>query len=126
MNEITSFSTMILHDKRINLGLSCNEYCVADLIDHYSDDGSWCELSRQEIADMMGISKQTIIKILSSLLKQELIIINTQKKITSSERWKKIFDSPEEKNEERIYEVEKVSTFMSPWRPAIAFKPFQS
>ena len=116
---------MILHDKRINLGLSCNEYCVADLIDHYSD-GSWCELSRQEIADMMGISKQTIIKILSSLLKQELININTQKQLSSSERWKKIFDSPEEKNEERIYEVEKVSTFMSPWRPAIAFKPFQS
>jgi DNA-binding transcriptional regulator LsrR (DeoR family) len=91
MSEITSFSTMILHDKRNSLGLSCNEYCVADLIDHYSEADGWCDLSRQDIADMMGISKQSIIKILSSLLKQELVNINANKKLSSSERWKKYF-----------------------------------
>jgi len=33
MEETNSFSTIIVHEVRLKLGLSCNEYCVVDLID---------------------------------------------------------------------------------------------
>lgn len=92
--------TIIYHDIRINLNLTSNEYCVLDLIHRSSQtkgsDG-WCSLSRQKLSDYLGLSKQTIITIVESLIKRRLVVKNhITKRIKAcdaySEFWKNKFN----------------------------------
>jgi len=136
MEETNSFSTIIVHEVRLKLGLSCNEYCVVDLIDWSMEETGWCELSRQDIATMMGLSKQAMVKILDRLLKDALIYKSGQtRKLCSTDLWKDHFakspkiittmpDLTPGKDEQLFVNNEKPSNFIDTWRPARVFIPF--
>ena len=75
--------TTIIHPLRKSLNISCNEYCVLDTIYHLSNNskyGGWCIKSRQNIADDLDLSKQTVITIIDNLEKKGLILKNEDTK----------------------------------------------
>jgi len=82
--------TTILHEGRISLGLSVNEYCVADSIHKLSHSSrySWCEMKRQEMASFHGLTGRTIINICNRLLKKEIIEKDPRTKfLRTTEKW---------------------------------------
>lgn len=69
--------TNIIHPLRKAMNLSCNEYCVLDTIYHLSnnfDYGGWCIKSKQNIANDLDLSKQTVITIIDTLVKKGLVV----------------------------------------------------
>ncbi len=77
--------TTILHNVRIELKLSVNEYCVADMIYHLSNNpeskiNGWCYAGKQTIADILNISKATIHQIINRLIKIGLVVRDTETK----------------------------------------------
>lgn len=70
--------TTIIHTVRINLDLSCNEYCVADMIYHLSNNPvskiqGWCFAAKETLGEYMGMSKQSIHNLLNTLIDKGLI-----------------------------------------------------
>lgn len=70
--------TTILHPVRKQLGITLNEYCIADVIYHLSHNGDnpspgWCFASKQHIAQVLDISKRWVIKSIDSLERTGLI-----------------------------------------------------
>lgn len=75
--------TVIKHDVRIALQLSCNDYCVLDLIDRLGENvGGWCFASRSKMGEMLGFTKVTILSIIQNLVAKELIEIDPKSKFT--------------------------------------------
>jgi hypothetical protein len=67
--------TTIQHEFRKQNSLSCNEYVLADMIYQLAvNPGSkvtgWCYMSRNEIADNLGVSKQSVLNIINGLIKK--------------------------------------------------------
>jgi len=86
--------TVIHHDVRLKMGLSCNEYCVGDLIFRLSNgtDDGWCFASRSKLGEMMGLSKPSIITILSILIKLDLVECHPKTKdLRVTKTWSKFF-----------------------------------
>ncbi len=85
--------TTIIHDARISLGLSMNDYCIADCIYHYSNNPKsptpgWCFASKQHIADQIGITKSWAIKSISLLEKKGLVEKSLDGRlIKTTEKW---------------------------------------
>lgn len=79
-------STLINHDVRLKLGLSCNEFCVADFI------SSGEHITRQQLADRLGLSKQSVIKIINKLVELEIVNKNEKGRLCISEKWMKSFN----------------------------------
>lgn len=75
MNEI-SFTT-INHVARKNLGLSMNEYAVADLIYHLANNpknpSQWCYASKQTIRTILDLSEKTVYLIINRLINLNLV-----------------------------------------------------
>jgi hypothetical protein len=70
--------TLILHQIRKQLGLSLMEYCIADSIYHLSNNPNnkiqgWCYAPKENIADFLGTTRQTIFDNLNKLIKKGLI-----------------------------------------------------
>lgn len=71
--------TTIIHPIRKSLLLSCNEYCVLDMVYQLSNNrehNGWCWASKQYIAESLDLSKQSILNILNALELKGLIIRN--------------------------------------------------
>lgn len=86
------YFTTILHHVRKSYKLSCNEYCVVELIFYKSNDPKskmigWCTISRQQIADELDLSRQTIISILHKLKEKGLIEENELNFLKTTEIW---------------------------------------
>ena len=87
--------TTIIHNIRIEIGLSCNEYCVADIIYHLSNNPSnkikgWCYASKETLAKFMGITKQAIHQIINRLIEIGLIYKDKETKyLQTTELWYK-------------------------------------
>lgn len=78
MNKEQPIYTTIFHKTRINLDLTCNEYCVADTIFCLSNNPSskvsgWCYASKETIGGFLGITKQCVHQIINKLLEKGLI-----------------------------------------------------
>lgn len=68
--------TIINHTARIKLGLTANEYIIADLIYNLSNNPShtgWCYASKKTLGEMVGITEQSVHTILNKLAMKELI-----------------------------------------------------
>lgn len=70
--------TIINHEARIKFGLTINEYAVADLIYHLSNNPKsevpgWCYASKEKIAELLGLTKRGINKIIQKLVEKKLI-----------------------------------------------------
>lgn len=76
-NNIPKYTT-ILHKARIELNLTCNEYCLADIIYHLSNNPNskilgWCYASKEQLAMYLGISKQAIHSLINTLISKNII-----------------------------------------------------
>lgn len=91
MDKITY--TTILHSARENLGITTNEYCVADIIYHLSNNPKskiqgWCYASRQTIGKFIGVTKQSIFSTIKRLEKKNIIEKDDETKyLRTTEKW---------------------------------------
>jgi hypothetical protein len=81
--------TTILHDKRELLGLSLVEYCIADSIHKLSNNATheWCEVTRENLGDFVGVSKRTAITAINKLADLGLVKLNDQGKCRTTKKW---------------------------------------
>ena len=73
--------TTIFHEVRKQFNLSCNEYCVADVIRGLSGNTDstvpgWCNASRSYLARELDLSRQSIITIVKTLVDKKLIEVD--------------------------------------------------
>lgn len=119
MSITNTFTTTICHRTRKELNLTCNEYCICDLANQQAEvaiNNGWCQLSRSEIADMMGISKQAVIKLIGKLIRVGILVKEANGSIKTSAIWNgKFHQSPMP----AIEEPKKGSTFVEIWTPSI-------
>jgi MarR family len=90
--EILSY-TLVLHSAREKLGITLNEYAVADLIYHLAnnpknDFHGWCYASKEALGDFVGIDRATVFRIIDRLIEKGIIIRNPETKyLQASELW---------------------------------------
>lgn len=74
MNREVRYTT-IQHEPRLKLGLSNNDYCIADSIFHLSNhpDHRICEKSLPELAAFIGVERRTLVNITKKLGQLNLI-----------------------------------------------------
>jgi hypothetical protein len=89
-NKNISF-TIVHHAARIKLGLSLNDYCVADTIYHLShnsaNDLGWCYKSKENMGRDLGLSKQTLHKIINKLIEKGLVEKNEAGQLRTTANW---------------------------------------
>ncbi len=78
--------TTIIHDIRNELGLSLNEYVIADVVHHLSKKGK-CTAKRGYLADIIGVTKPGLFKIINSLVEKGLLEKLDDTTLTSTEKW---------------------------------------
>lgn len=78
--------TTILHDKRKELGISTNEYVIADVVYHLSKNGK-CNAKRTYLASIIGVTRPGLFKIINSLVDKDLIKNNDDNSLSSTEKW---------------------------------------
>lgn len=89
--------TNIQHDFRKRNGLSCNEYVLCDMIFFLSSKETsnvpgWCYMSRNVMADDIGLSKQGLLNMIDRLIDEGLLIRNEQTKfLKTSEKWQVVY-----------------------------------
>lgn len=71
--------TTVIHKFRKANNLSCNEYILADMIYYLSTSPEskivgWCYMGREKMADELGLTKQSILNIIQSLITKGFII----------------------------------------------------
>jgi biotin operon repressor len=63
--------TVILHHPRKALGMTINEYCLADTVHKLSSSRSmvpgWCYASKEHLAESLGFSRRSIHNMINSL-----------------------------------------------------------
>jgi len=85
--------TTILHPIRIELGLTNNEYCIADSIYHLSNNLKspilgWCYATKENLGKYIGISKQATLEIIKNLITKKILIKDEETKyLKTSEKW---------------------------------------
>lgn len=82
--EIISF-TIVLHEVRLKLKLTLNEYCIADCIYNLSNNPKseikgWCYASKKKLGNLIGISETSVHAILKKLIKAKLVEKNEDTK----------------------------------------------
>lgn len=69
--------TKVLHQARKHLGISTNDYCVADEVNLLSGPTSkvpgWCTKGKEKMAEDMDLSRQAIINCVDRLVSKELV-----------------------------------------------------
>ena len=71
--------TTILHEPRLKLGISCNEYCLSDMIYNLSTNpkapvNGWCSASQPMLGAALGVSRQSINTMIKKLCKVDVLI----------------------------------------------------
>lgn len=84
--------TITNHEARTELNLTMNEYAIADLIYHLSNnpesEGRWCYASKEKLGGYLGLSKQSAHKIITKLLERGLIERNeSTKHLRTTKAW---------------------------------------
>jgi Mn-dependent DtxR family transcriptional regulator len=84
--------TTILHEARMRLGLTMEEYAVCDLIHHLQSNPKnttlWCYASKEYIAETLGISRATVFRILNRLIDEKLIERHMEtKQLRTTAKW---------------------------------------
>lgn len=85
--------TTIIHPIRKAFNLSMNEYAVLDTIYHLSKNnkyGGWCIKSKQNIADDLDLSRQTIIVIIKTLEEKGLLERGESDQLRTNDEWNNI------------------------------------
>lgn len=84
---------LILHEVRDFLGLTTNEYCVADSIYHLSNNpvgivSGWCTASKTELGKCAGVTEQSIHSMLKKLISLGLVQKDEKTKfLKTTQKW---------------------------------------
>ena len=74
--------TLVLHYARKKLGITINEYCLADTIHKLSSNRSsvpgWCYASKERLATGLGFSRQSIHTMINKLKKLNLVEVDPE------------------------------------------------
>ena len=74
--------TVIWHTMRKELGITINEYCLADTVHKLSGNRSsvpgWCYAKKERLARGLGFSRQSIHSMVKNLVKRGLIEKNNE------------------------------------------------
>lgn len=104
--------TTVYHKGRIELGLTNNEYCIADIICKLSSNPEgtgWCYASKQKMSGFIGISRQSVIKIIKKL--EFLKLVERNQETNHLKTTKKWYDTIIIGCKESLRGVNKVNTF---------------
>lgn len=89
---MTNFS-LIYHKARKKLNLSVNEYIITDLVYHLSNHPQslypgWCYASKDYFAEVLGLTRRGIIKIINKLVFRGILERNDQNQyLRTTETW---------------------------------------
>jgi len=74
--------TVIWHRARKELGITINEYCLADTVHRLSGNRSsvpgWCYAKKEQLAESLGFSRQAIHSMAKNLIKKNIIEKNIE------------------------------------------------
>jgi hypothetical protein len=85
--------TTIVHDVRDFLGISLEEYCVANAVYHLSNNPDsqiqgWCYSSKKYIASFIRISDRTVFRCIEKLIKKDLVFRDEATKyLKTTRKW---------------------------------------
>lgn len=84
--------TVILHHPRKKLGLTINEYCLADTVHKLSGTRSmvpgWCYASKEHLAEGLGFSRRSIHNMINSLKRKGILEVQpTTGYLQTTELW---------------------------------------
>jgi len=70
--------TTILHQPRLELELTINEYCFLDMVYNLSNNPNaavvgWCYASKETLGDLLGLSSKSIFNFIPKMIDKELI-----------------------------------------------------
>lgn len=91
MEKITY--TTILHQARERLEITTNEYCIADIIYHLSNNpkskvSGWCYASKKTIGEFIGVSERSVLTIIKKLIEKNIISKDEETKyLKTTEKW---------------------------------------
>lgn len=110
--------SVVFHSIRIRLGLSLNEYCVADSIHKLSHNPNfpWCVQTREKLGEFLGISKRSIIEMVKRLDEKGIVEIHPETGHTrTTEKWINAVElSGEESSPEPVKKVHQAGEESSP------------
>jgi DNA-binding MarR family transcriptional regulator len=96
--------TTILHRVRKELGLSMNEYCVADYVhkkgsgEYSRENAGWVISSKETIAKALKLSRITIIRAINDLEKKKILERHpSTKHLRTTYTWHHLVDMEQEK-----------------------------
>jgi biotin operon repressor len=75
--------TLVLHKARKDLGITVNEYCVADSVHKLSRNPrspvpGWCFATKEHLGKSLGFSRQSIHSMINSLTKKGIVEISAE------------------------------------------------
>lgn len=85
--------TTIMHEPRINFGLSMNDYAVCSIIYHLSNNPKapvpgWCIASREQIGKFLGLSRRTVCNVVDNMVEMGLVAIQEPTRFTqTTDEW---------------------------------------
>ena len=85
--------TTIHHETRKTLGLTANEYMIADLIynlqnNQKAESPGWCYASKNKLADTLGLTRNGIQKIIGRLIELGLVVRgNKESLLKTTQEW---------------------------------------
>lgn len=85
--------TTVIHSVRIELDLSLNEYCLADIIYNLSNNPSsrfsgWCYASKETLSKFLGVTSRTVFEMIERLISKDLIQKeNDTKWLKTTSKW---------------------------------------
>lgn len=82
------YQSHINHKVREHLGLTTDQYMVAEIVYHYSAKfGGWCELTKAEISKAIGVSSKTVQRAFSELESLKIIERNSANQMRTLPIW---------------------------------------
>ncbi len=73
--------TLVLHSARKKLGITINEYCLADTIQKLSGNRSlvpgWCYASKEHLGHALGVSRRSIHNMIDSMKKKKVVEVDS-------------------------------------------------
>lgn len=85
--------TTIMHEPRLKLGLSLEEYCILDMVYRLSTNPSapvagWCSMSKTTMSHFMGVSRRSIFNALKKLEEEGFITKSSDGRlIKTTQKW---------------------------------------
>lgn len=95
-----SIYTTVIHEIRLEKGLSCLEYCAVDTIDKLSNNSKheWCCVPKDVFAEFLGITRKGLYKLVMRMIEIGYVEKNEKGHVRTTPLWKEQFIDEESNN----------------------------